>query len=357
MPYGKVLVVDDVMMNLDVIKGLMMPYGLQVDTAMSGREAVEIIRRETVRYDLIFMDHMMPEMDGIQAARIIRQEIGSEYARNIPIIALTANAIAGNRELFLNSGFNDYISKPIDIKQLDMALNKWVRDKQSEETLKQAEKEQGKAGDTGGSAAGDEIFEAVEGIDLAAVKELYGNSAAAYMPVLKSFVTHTPPLLEEMRALIGEDLRQDTIKVHGLKGSCGTICAPQTAGMARELEEAAKGGDVDFVRTRHGALETAVRGLTAKLAARIGAWETGRGEGKREQKAGPERGLLERLVTASSEYKANEVEEILGELGRYGYETGGELVRWLREQADNFEYEAIQNRLKSFLGGEKLPSK
>ncbi|MDR3116055.1 MAG: response regulator [Treponema sp.] len=135
MPYGKVLVVDDVEINLDVMTGILMPYRLRVDTALSGKEAIEMVRAEEPRYDLIFMDHMMPEMDGIETVRIIRK-INSDYARTVPIIALTANAIAGNREIFLENGFNDFISKPIDIKRLDTVLNRWIRDKQNGETLK-----------------------------------------------------------------------------------------------------------------------------------------------------------------------------------------------------------------------------
>jgi signal transduction histidine kinase/DNA-binding response OmpR family regulator/HPt (histidine-containing phosphotransfer) domain-containing protein len=364
MPYGKVLVVDDVMMNLDVIKGLMVPYGLQVDTAMSGREAVDRICREDARYDLVFMDHMMPEMDGIEACARIRaweeslrkkrplefpQETQEVFPQGIPIVALTANAIAGNRELFLNSGFNDFISKPIDIKQLDMALNKWVRDKQSEETLKQAEKE-ARGQDQEREKAGTPLFfeRSVTGIDLSAVKELYGNSAAAYMPVLKSFVTHIPLFLEELSACIEGDLGQYAIKVHGLKGSCGTVCAAGAAAAAGDLERAAKEGDMTFVRTHHGALVRAVTDLTAELTAMIGEWETVQPERIREQKPEPDRDLLRRLAAACSEYKANEIEEILGELGQFRYETGGELLGWLREQADNFEYDAIQNRLKDF---------
>ncbi|MDR3123934.1 MAG: response regulator, partial [Treponema sp.] len=125
MPYGKVLVVDDLETNLDVMTGLLMPYGLRVDTVLSGQEAVERIRAEEVRYDLVFMDHMMPGMDGIEAARIIRNEIGSDYARQVAMVALTANAISGMKEMFLNCGFTDFISKPIDIYHLDMLLNRW----------------------------------------------------------------------------------------------------------------------------------------------------------------------------------------------------------------------------------------
>ncbi|MDR2759887.1 MAG: response regulator, partial [Spirochaetaceae bacterium] len=130
MPYGRVLVVDDVITNLDVAKGLMLPYGLTIDCVQSGREAIEKIRDGTVKYDAIFMDHMMPEMDGIEATRIIRNEIGTEYAKNVPIIALTANALIGNEDIFISAGFNAFIAKPIDIMRLDVILNQWVRNKQ-----------------------------------------------------------------------------------------------------------------------------------------------------------------------------------------------------------------------------------
>jgi CheY-like chemotaxis protein/HPt (histidine-containing phosphotransfer) domain-containing protein len=315
---------------------------------MSGQEAVDLIRKEEVRYDLVFMDHMMPEMDGMQAVGIIRNEIDSDYARNIPIIALTANAIAGNRELFLNNGFTDYISKPIDIKQLDMALNKWVRDTQSPETLEQAEQESGEPEKAVG-ADDRRFFELpVKGLDLAAAEALYGN-AAAYLPILKSFVVHIPLLLDEMSALVEGDLGQYAIKVHGLKGSCDTICAPETTGMARELEAAAKGGDLDFIRAHHGTLEKAVRALGGELAERLGAWEKEQPAGDRESRSAPDRALLGRLAAAASEHKTSEIEAILKELEQFRYEDGEDLVLWLREQTDTFNYEAIKNRLESFL--------
>jgi signal transduction histidine kinase/ActR/RegA family two-component response regulator len=122
----RVLVVDDVDINLDVARGLLEPYGLTVDTVLRGREAVEKIKNGEPRYDMVLMDHMMPEMDGVEAVKIIRNEIGTDYARNVPIIALTANALAGNEEIFLGNGFNGYIPKPIDIRLLDEMLKKWA---------------------------------------------------------------------------------------------------------------------------------------------------------------------------------------------------------------------------------------
>jgi signal transduction histidine kinase/DNA-binding response OmpR family regulator len=135
LPYARVLVVDDVLINLDVARGMMQPYQMQIDCVTSGQEAVEIIRSAKTRYNAIFMDHMMPEMDGIEATRVIREEIASDYAKSVPIIALTANAIAGNEEMFLGKGFQAFLSKPIDIQRLDQVIRKWVRDRELEAEL------------------------------------------------------------------------------------------------------------------------------------------------------------------------------------------------------------------------------
>ncbi|GBU26752.1 hybrid sensor histidine kinase/response regulator [Treponema sp. R8-4-B8] len=132
MPYGKVLVVDDMEPNLYVARGLLSPYGLSIETVLSGKEAVEKIK-EGLIFDVIFMDHFMPEMDGIETAKIIR---GLGYTK--PIIALTANAIVGNAEMFAENGFDGFISKPIDIRQLNEILNKLIRDNFPTETVEAA---------------------------------------------------------------------------------------------------------------------------------------------------------------------------------------------------------------------------
>jgi CheY-like chemotaxis protein len=120
-PQVQVLVVDDLPANLLVAQGLLAPYGLRVDTAASGREAVELASSHS--YDLIFMDHMMPEMDGIEAAAVIRKMKGHAHT---PIVALTANALRGMKELYLEKGFDDYLSKPIGPEALDAIINKWL---------------------------------------------------------------------------------------------------------------------------------------------------------------------------------------------------------------------------------------
>jgi len=123
MPYGKVLIVDDMKSNLDVAVLLLTPYQLQIDTVESGAEAVALIKNGK-EYDIIFMDHMMPDMDGIETTRRIR-DLGYKH----PIFALTANAVVGQQGNFLKNGFDGYISKPIDVRQLNDSLNKFIRDK------------------------------------------------------------------------------------------------------------------------------------------------------------------------------------------------------------------------------------
>jgi len=135
MPYGSVLIVDDVETNLYVAKGLLSPYELSMETANSGFEAIDKVKSGRV-YDIIFMDHMMPKMDGIEATKILR-----EMGYNGTVIALTANAIVGQAEMFMNNGFDGFISKPIDVRQLNTALNKMVRDKQPFEVIEAARRQ------------------------------------------------------------------------------------------------------------------------------------------------------------------------------------------------------------------------
>ena len=135
MPYGKILVVDDVETNLYVAVGLMKLYRLQIDTAVSGIVAIEKIKSGKV-YDIVFMDHMMPEMDGIEATKHLR-----DLGYTNPIVALTANAVAGQADVFLRNGFDDFIAKPIDTRQLNSVLNKLVRDKHPDEAGRLAKNE------------------------------------------------------------------------------------------------------------------------------------------------------------------------------------------------------------------------
>ena len=123
---ARVLVVDDVDINLAVAQGMIEPYGIKVDCVTSLPEAIELVRKGEPRYNAILMNRWMPEMDGTKAVQIIRNEIGNEYAKSLPIIAVTANSVIGNNAFFLQAGFQDVISKPMDILRLDRLIRRWV---------------------------------------------------------------------------------------------------------------------------------------------------------------------------------------------------------------------------------------
>jgi CheY-like chemotaxis protein/nitrogen-specific signal transduction histidine kinase len=132
--YARVLVVDDIPANLDVAAGRLRKYKLQVDCVTSGREAIDLIEAGEPVYDAVFMDHMMPELDGIQSTIVIRT-LKTEYASNIPIIALTANAVAGSEQMFLENGFNAFLPKPFTMILLDKIIQRWVRNREKEKGM------------------------------------------------------------------------------------------------------------------------------------------------------------------------------------------------------------------------------
>jgi signal transduction histidine kinase/ActR/RegA family two-component response regulator len=129
--YARVLVVDDFPTNLDVASGMLRKYKMQVDCVQSGKEAVSLIAAGTPVYTAIFMDHMMPVMDGVEATKLIRS-FATDYAKNVPIIALTANAVTGSERMFLDNGFNAFLPKPFNVMNLDAVIQKWIRDKSNE---------------------------------------------------------------------------------------------------------------------------------------------------------------------------------------------------------------------------------
>jgi signal transduction histidine kinase/CheY-like chemotaxis protein len=123
-PGARVLIVDDIKINLDVVEGLLAPYAMQMDFCLGGKEAVELVKKN--QYDLILMDHMMPDMDGVETTAAVRAWEETQNKKKTPIIALTANAISGMKEIFLEKGFNDYISKPIEITKMDEMIARWI---------------------------------------------------------------------------------------------------------------------------------------------------------------------------------------------------------------------------------------
>jgi PAS domain S-box-containing protein len=223
MPYGKVLIVDDVESNLYVARGLLAPYGLEVETAISGFETIEKIKGGAT-FDIIFMDHYMPKMDGIEAVKIIR---GLGYAR--PIVALTANALAGQAEMFMENGFEGFISKPIDIRQLNLSLNKLIRDKQPPEAL-EAARRQALNVNMSNSVLGKGQ---PPGSKLAAIFSRDAEKALARLGALHS---------NEYRRT--DDMEMFVINVHAMKSALANIGETELSAKAGKLEQAGRSQDI-----------------------------------------------------------------------------------------------------------------
>jgi len=340
-PEARMLVVDDINANLVVTAGLLSVYQSHVDTCTSGTEAILMIQRKY--YDIVFMDHLMPEMDGIEATRNIRALEG-DYYRNIPIIALTANALIGMKEMFLSNGFNDYLSKPVEISKLSDILAAWLpADKQVQKT--ETESDDTKAEQ---NLFSDNFF--IEGINIQAGIARYQKKI--YLEVLRSYCVHTPALLEKLHRLKNENFSEKImdeyiVTVHGLKGSSSGICADAAAKQAEALEQAARKRDMQFIEKHNDSFIKDVEILLEKLKEFLAAIVE---QGNTKPIAPkPDAALLRELIDACKHYKANIMEDLLVKLEMYHYESGGELVQWLREQMDNLEYDAIQKRLKAEL--------
>ena len=339
--YARVLVVDDIVTNLDVAKGMLQLYGMQVDCVTGGQQAIDAVRAEKVRYNAIFMDQMMPGLDGIETTRIIREKIGTEYARTIPIIALTANAVVGNDQIFLRNGFQAFLSKPIETAALDAVIQEWVRDKKLEEELQ----------DTAESAQEEgavEIFPwHMDGVDLQKGFERFGKDEGSFLQVLRSYATNTRPLLEAIRRVDKDALPDYAIIVHGIKGSSGGIYADAVSAKAAALEEAAKAGDYSFVSANNPAFLESVAHLVADLECLLGKIAEKKHKPKKDKLDGE---VLSRLLAACGNYDMDGVDAAMAEIESSEYISGGELVLWLRENVDRMNFKQITKKLEAIAG-------
>jgi CheY-like chemotaxis protein len=348
LPYATVLVVDDVPMNLDVAKGMMKPYGMTVECVDSGQKAIDLIRENKTKYNAVFMDHMMPEMDGFEAVQIIRGEIDTEYAKTVPIIALTANAIMGNEDLFLKNGFQAFLSKPIDIIRLDMIINRYVRDKKIEQELKNAgglnmpglTEAQKRKKENKPSLL---VNKTVDGIDFNAGLRRFENNEEIYLSIIKSYYSQIPNLLEKIQICTAETLGDYKIAVHSLKSTSYTIGAKLIGTIAESLEKAAIAGNLNYLRIQGAALIESVEKLKPALGDFL---EEIRKSEQKPMHQAPDPEVLKKLLSACVGYDMELLDAAMAELEQYHYESQEDLVVWLREEIDKSELEIIQEQLE-----------
>ncbi len=235
-PDATVLVVDDNAMNLTLMKGLLKRTQMTVDVAKSGAECLELTRQK--RYDLIFMDHMMPEMDGVETLNRIKQD-ETNANRDTIIIALTANAIAGCRETYLEYGFNDYFAKPIQANKLDELLEKHLR-RTTNPALLEIDRELG-------------MSFCMES------EEFYDEMQAAFFEQAKEYLTQ----LEE--AYYNKDWENYAVIAHGLKTNSLNIGARNFSKLSLQHEKAAKENNIAYIESAY----TAYRSVLVKLIEKV----------------------------------------------------------------------------------------
>ena len=260
-----VLAVDDNRMNLMVIQEFLANYKIKVTTALSGKEALEKI--ETADYDFVFMDHMMPEMDGVETLHRIRHKVGTYYQK-VPVIALTANAVAGTREMLMAEGFSDFLEKPVERSVLERVLKRNLPHDKIISTdrmpiLSVPEK-----------TVKPDIPE-IDGLDVEK-GILYCNGKEQYLKVLRGYCedwNQTGILAEQ--SFEQQDWKNYTIAVHGLKSAMKSIGATDISEAARKLEFAGKEYRIDYIMENHGRLMEKYRALFESLRSNEWIWPEG----------------------------------------------------------------------------------
>jgi signal transduction histidine kinase/CheY-like chemotaxis protein len=240
-----VLVVDDNAINVTVALGFLSAHNIQADTASNGREAVEKVREKN--YDLVFMDHMMPEMDGVEASRIIRSFQEPRF-KTMPIIALSANAVSGARETFIAGGINDFLPKPIEADQLNLILTRWLPSEKIAEITRPGKNRSAPI------QAADEYDSLLKelgeiGLNTTAGLSHIANNKPGYIKILRQFCAESDAYCEAILKFFKEEnWKEYGIRVHGMKGAYANIGAEELAKQAYTLESAAKHTDYDACR-------------------------------------------------------------------------------------------------------------
>ena len=338
-PNAQVLVIDDNPMNLMVFKSLLKPTRMNIDTANDGDEGLTLAYDK--KYDIIFFDHMMPGKDGIETLHELRlMEKGPNIST--PSICLTANAISGAREQYIEAGFDDYLTKPIDPDKLEDLLLAYLP-KELIETAEDDE-ESFEEEDTGLNEELTEL-DRFEKID---VKTGLANSGSmdAYMPLLKIFYESMDEKAAEIERLYNDnDIKNYTIKVHALKSSARLIGAAEFGEMAQELENAGKAGDVDYINANHYALLEALECFKEPLR-RI--FDSGVSEdGKMPADPALMKGVFDEIKAAAESMDCDRLESVFDEMNAYRIpDEDAELYGKLKEAAGNFAYDTILELLQ-----------
>jgi len=333
-PEAEVLIVDDNAINLTVAEGLMEPLKMKIDTATSGKDALNKISKK--RYDIVFMDHMMPEMDGVETTHAIRKYY-QKYA-DVPIIALTANAVDGTKEMFLREGMNDFVAKPIELRILVSKIKCWLPPEKVQRLSKeeQAALEQEKE-----TVALPEIGD----LDVRSAFALLG-SEKLFWSVLKDYYRVIEQKSKNIKSFEeAEDWPAYTIEVHALKSASRQIGAHVLADQAARLEQAGNEKDGELIHA-------ATKSLLSRYRAYLPVLEPYFTE-EEEDASGKElipqetlKALFAQLREAMEDLDMDAMEEVVLEMKNYRYEEEAvDLFKRLQTAVENIDIETCEDIL------------
>lgn len=243
---GRVLLVEDNPVNQVVVRKALSKLGIRCVVAADGGEAVNLFQQQ--RFDMVFMDCQMPEMDGYQATSLIREHESARHQEATPVVAMTANAMQGDREKCLNAGMDDYLAKPVSMMQLRGCLEKWLV--AAEQLPRQDAGVHPRPSATTEKPPPPETTEKRSGgtplLDDRVLQELRDIMDDDYLSLLRTYLRNAPSLLAEVRAAIGrEDVNGMVIPVHSLKSSSANVGAMRVFELARQAEREARAGDLE----------------------------------------------------------------------------------------------------------------
>ena len=315
-PTAKILVVDDTAMNLTVVKGLLKPTKINIATAESGYEALRMVTEE--RYDIIFLDHRMPGIDGIETLKQMK-ELTDNLSKDVPVISLTANAVSGAKEVYMRAGFDDYLTKPIDSHQLEDLIVKYLPEDKVEFLPDKGEPAEGADNSAPENSGASEsalpkwlletpCLDVHQGI-------LTCGSEETYMGALTVFAEAIEPGIREIKKYYEEkDLKSYTIKVHALKSTARIIGANELSERAKRLEDAGNSEYVEEIEKDTPALLSLYESYLKWLAPLL---QQDDNEDKEEISPSDLKEAFESLKEVAASFDYDSLTYILDELSKY----------------------------------------
>ena len=354
-PGVKVLVVDDEPMNRRVAEEIFKRYQMQVQTAESGRMAIDLCERED--FDLVFLDHMMPEMTGVGTLKRLRK-IHTDCGRGLTVIAFTANAVSGAREMFLEEGFDEFVSKPVEHSELEHVLRKvlpksaitWVDE--NIENIKKGDKNFEK----------DSRHEVVQ-INTKSALAYCKNDMNFYQELLHKFVVDADKKKSEIDHYFKrEDYDNYRIVIHALKSTAKMIGADALSELAQELEAAVQNKDIGYVREYHEEMLLEYSRVVDRISETLDGKknDTDKPIAKNEAEISGDE-LLERLTELKEGLAAFEIdksEAVISEMSETVYmgKDVGEFLREVRKDVEDYEFREAKRKVEKLLdrvkGGE-----